>query len=56
LRLLIRYKASSERYNEYQQKQRYIEYDPQDNRFVILHGNFGEGVEIPNGGRFNVIE
>ena len=56
LRLLIRYKASNERYNEYQQKQRYVEYDPQDNRFVILHGNFGQGVEIPNGGRFNITE
>lgn len=56
LRMLIRYKASNERYNEYQQRQRYVEYDPQDNRFVILHGNFGEGVTIPNNGRFNITE
>lgn len=54
--MLIRYKSSEERYNPYQQSLRYIEYDKEDQRYVILHGNFGEGVEIPNGGRFNILD
>lgn len=56
LRMLIRYKASGERYNPYQQTLRYVEYDREDQRYVILHGNFGEGVEIPNNGRFNILD
>lgn len=56
LRMLIRYKSSEEKYNPYQQSLRYIEYDREDQRYVILHGNFGEGVEIPNGGRFNILD
>ena len=56
LRMLIRYKALDERYNPYQQSLRYIEYDKNDQRYVILHGNFGEGVEIPNNGRFNILD
>lgn len=56
LRMLIRYKSSEEKYNPYQQSLRYIEYDKEDQRYVILHGNFGEGVEIPNGGRFNILD
>lgn len=54
--MLIRYKSSEEKYNPYQQSLRYIEYDREDQRYVILHGNFGEGVEIPNGGRFNILD
>ena len=56
LRMLIRYKSSEERYNPYQQGLRYIEYDKNDQRYVILHGNFGQGVEIPNGGKFNILD
>jgi hypothetical protein len=37
LRMLIRYKSSEERYNPYQQSLRYIEYDKEDQRYVILH-------------------
>lgn len=56
LRMLIRYKASSEKYNPYEQTLRYIEYDKNDQRYVILHGNFGEGVTIPREGRFNILD
>lgn len=56
LRMLIRYKSSEERYNPYQQGLRYIEYDKNDQRYVILHGNFGQGVEIPNNGKFNIFD
>ena len=56
LRMLIRYKSSEEKYNPYQQSLRYVEYDREDQRYVILHGNFGEGAEIPNGGRFNILD
>jgi len=54
--MLIRYKSSEERYNPYQQGLRYIEYDKSDQRYVILHGNFGQGVEIPNVGKFNILD
>lgn len=54
LRMLIRYKGVQERYNPHQLQQRYIEYDRNDQRYVILHGNFGEGVKIPYDGRFNI--
>ena len=54
LRLLINYKSSQESMSPYDKQHIYVEYDQNDQRNVILHGNFGKGVEIPRGGVFDI--